>query len=122
MPKYATPVSTTRWTDGINGHPPTLASQFSNGQELTHEKRCALNEDFAEDCNCYVSRIRIITTPIGEKLLTTENDPLSLQTALELERAVTKYWHSKADRYGIALALVSAAFAVTLGVLAAGML
>lgn len=58
---------------------------------LDHEHTCVLTDGAGVDpheCDCYVSRTRLVTTPVGDVLPTTEKD-----LGPELV-----FWHNEAER------------------------
>ena len=57
--------------------------------EFDHERDCPMYERMDRECDCYVSRIRLIKTPVGRTIPTTEpdlSDPLDMWIRLAGER------------------------------------
>lgn len=67
---------------------PTRSRLEGWGHEFNHEMNCAGYERMDRDCDCYVSRIRLVKTPVGEFIPTTEPD----------RRTIAKFWHEEAER------------------------
>lgn len=63
-------IDTTTW----DLQSPTRSSLKGCDREFDHEMSCARYERMDKDCNCYVSRIRLVKTPVGEFIPTTEPD------------------------------------------------
>lgn len=66
-------IASTHWT--LTG-PPKSRVQGTDDQyafEFEHELGCP-TQDSTQDCTCYVSRIRLIKTPVGRIIPTTEPD------------------------------------------------
>lgn len=55
--------------------------------EFEHELGCPMQGSY-QDCTCYVSRIRLVKTPVGRTIPTTEKD-----LGPELV-----FWHNEAER------------------------
>ena len=52
---------------------------------LNHEPDCPMQEGLDTTCDCYVSRLRLIPTPVGESLPTPEPDP----------NTYIQFWHQE---------------------------
>lgn len=58
--------------------------------EFDHELGCPMYERMDRECECYVSRIRLVKTPVGKFIPTTERD----------FRPEVKFWQDRSDRLG----------------------
>lgn len=56
-------------------------STLENGQSFRHEDSC----ERPLDCECYVSRMRLVETPTGELVATPEPD----------QEVLSRYWHGQ---------------------------
>lgn len=65
------------------------------GVAFEHELSCLVQErpDLYRDCNCYISRIRLVPTPLGDWLPTTDPD---LAPELVFWEARAKHWERQA--------------------------
>lgn len=75
-------IDTTTW----NLDRPTRSLIKGCDREFNHERGCARYERMDRDCDCYVSRIRLVKTPVGEFIPTTEPDL----------HAESRYWERRA--------------------------
>lgn len=107
MSQYAKIVSTT-WSDR---RPATSCVAGTSGEyafEFTHEFGCPMQGPTRDPdaCTCYVSRIRLVTTPAGDVLPTTEPD---LSTDV-------RFWHKEAQRSRRGLIALCLVFGVSTAV------
>lgn len=108
---YAKIVST-KW----DGRGPALSyvadSSYEHVFEFAHEPECLMQHAGGDSCTCYVSRIRLVPTPAGDFLPTTERD-LSADLV---------FWHNEAERLRRSnLVLCIWLGAVSVALLAAGL-
>lgn len=61
-------ITSTQWNPSEPGMP--VVSTLENGQTFRHEKDC----EHPLMCECYVSRMRLVETPLGEPVATPEPD------------------------------------------------
>lgn len=92
--EYA-PIDSTEWTLDA----PARSTVRGSSHKFTHELGCPAQGSY-QDCTCYVSRIRLVKTPVGEFIPTTEPDlNLSLDMWIGLakdRRARAEYWERQA--------------------------
>lgn len=85
-------IDTTIW----NLQSPTRSTLKGCDLEFDHEMSCARYERMDKDCNCYVSRIRLVKTPVGEFIPTTEPD---LREGLTYWKHRSEAWNREAERW-----------------------
>lgn len=85
-------IAMTTWT--LTG-PPKSCVEGTDGEyafEFEHELGCP-TQGSTQDCTCYVSRIRLVKTPVGQMIPTTEPD---LNPELDFWEARAKRWERQA--------------------------
>lgn len=99
-------INSTTWT---LDRPATSCVAGTDGEyafEFEHELGCPM-QGSTQDCTCYVSRIRLVKTPVGRTIPTTEPD---LRTESRYWERRAKLWRDrnrKAERALFAVAGVS---------------
>lgn len=79
-------IDTTTWDQ----QSPTRSALKGCDREFEHELGCPRYERMDRECECYVSRIRLVKTPVGEFIPTTERN----------FRPEVKFWQDRSDRLG----------------------
>lgn len=88
---HAKIVSTT-WEHNKPTRSEVSGTLFGETFEFEHELGCPM-QGSTQDCICYVSRIRLVKTPVGRFIATTEPD---LEPELVFWEARAKHWERQA--------------------------
>lgn len=67
-------------------------------REFYHEIGCPMQGSY-QDCTCYVSRIRLVKTPVGEFIPTTEEDLLPQLKYRRAQAEQMRLWAERLQRH-----------------------